>query len=194
MAAHNFTGGIGVGAWSYSGDLFRGYSGDWPGGTLRFYVQNDGDVYADGTYNSLKEPGGPGSNEYRTLDGMTSAEAWAEDFGRATLKDGKATVSVDLTFARTVNLAVEYHVYLTPVCSDLIVMAVTGKGPESFDVQGATLDGRASGCAFDYRIVAKQRGYEGQRLEKVDIPEPVEVDGEDGHAPGVAGPEPEGGR
>ncbi len=61
-------------------------------------------------------------------------------------------------------------------------------------MQGATLDGKPSGCAFDYRIVAKQRGHEDERLEKVDIPEPVEVDREDSHTPGVVGPEPEGAR
>ncbi len=79
------------------------------------------------TYNSFKDTGGDGSTEYRTLYGMTSAEAWTEDFGRATLKDGTATVTIDPIFAETVNLALEYHVYLTPICSDLIVMAVTGQ-------------------------------------------------------------------
>jgi hypothetical protein len=198
VAGHNsdyyYGTGVGVGAWSYGGDLFRGYSGDWPGGTLRFYVDNEGNVHAGGTYNSFKETGGPGSTEYRTLYGMTSAEAWTEDFGRATLNNGTATVSIDPTFARTVNLTLEYHVYLTPICRDLIVLAVTGQQPDSFTVQGATLDGKPSGCAFDYRIVAKQRGHEDERLEKVDIPEPVEVDREDSHAPGLVGPEPEGGR
>jgi len=198
VAGHNseyyYSTGVGVGAWSHGGDLFRGYSGDWPGGTLRFYVNNAGDVYADGGYNTFKDTGGPDTTEHRTLYGMASPEAWFEDFGSATLQDGKATVTIDPIFAKTVNLTLEYHVYLTPVCSELIVMAVTGKGPDSFTVQGATLDGKPSGCAFDYRIVAKQRGHEDQRLEKVDIPEPVEVDREDSHAPGVVGPEPEGGR
>lgn len=66
------------------------------------------------------------------------------------------------------------------MCSELIVLAVTGKGPDSFTVQGATLDGKPSTCAFDYRIVARQRGHEGRRLEKIDIPEPVEAQSESG--------------
>jgi hypothetical protein len=187
----NYYYGTGIGAWSYAGDLFQGYDGDWPGGTLRFYVNNAGDVYADGGYNTFKDTGGPDTTEHRTLYGMASPEAWFEDFGRATLNNGTATVSIDPTFAETVNLALEYHVYLTPICGDLIVLAVTGQRPDSFTVQGAALDGKASDCAFDYRIVAKQRGREDERLEQVDIPEPIEVDREEIDAPGAIGAESE---
>jgi len=175
VAGHHYWSGVGVGAWSYSGRLIEARSGDYPGGTLQFYVEADGDVFANGAYNTFKATGG---GEHRTLYGMTSAEAWAEDFGSAALKDGKATVTIDPIFARTVNLAVEYHVYLTPICTDLIIVGVTHKGPDSFTVQGATLDGKPSQCSFDYRIVAKQQGYETVRLEQVDIPVPVTVDKE----------------
>ena len=175
VAGHNYWAGVGVGAWSYSGRLIEARSGDYPLGTLQFYVEADGDVFANGTYNSFKATGDGG---HRTLYGMSSAEAWAEDFGSAALKDGRATVTIDPIFAQTVNLAVEYHVYLTPICSDLILIGVTQKGATSFTVQGATLDGKPSSCSFDYRIVAKQRGYEDQRLEEVDIPAPVVVEKE----------------
>ena len=62
--------------------------------------------------------------------------------------------------------------------SDLILIGVTRKGPTGFTVQGATLDGKPSACSFDYRIVAKQRGYETVRLEEVDIPAPEVVEKE----------------
>jgi hypothetical protein len=166
--------GVGVGAWSYNGNLVEAYAGDYPTGTLRFYIEQDGDVWADGTYNTFFETAG----EQRAVHAVQSPEAWFEDFGSAALKDGKATVTIDPIFAHTVNLAVEYHVYLTPICDDLILIGVTHKGPTSFTVQGATLDGKPSACSFDYRIVAKQRGYEDQRLELVDIPAPVVVDKE----------------
>ena len=176
VAGHNYWSGVGVGAWSYSGDIMRGYAGDYPSTTnLRFYLTNAGNMYVDGTYNTFKATG---DDEHRTLYGMTSAEAWAEDFGSAALKDGKATVTIDPVFAQTVNLAVEYHVYLTPLCQEAVLLFVTAKGPASFTVQGVTLDGKPSACSFDYRIVVKQRGYENQRLEEVEIPAPVVVDKE----------------
>jgi hypothetical protein len=175
VAGHNFWGGVGVGAWSYSGRLIEARSGDYPEGTLRFYVDATGNVYADGTYNTFKATG---DGEHRTLYGMTGAEAWAEDFGSAALKDGKATVTIEPIFAQTANLTVEYHVYLTPLCQEAVVLFVTDKGPASFTVQGVTLDGKPSACGFDYRIVAKQRGYETVRLEEVDIPAPVVVEKE----------------
>lgn len=178
VAGHAFFDGVGVGAWSYSGlDVIRAYDGDYPGGTLRFRVERQsGNVYADGTFITFKDIG---EAMPRTLYGMSSAEAWTEDFGSATLEEGKATVTIDPIFAKMVNLAVEYHVYLTPICDDLAVLAVTDKGPAGFSVQGATLDGTPSQCAFDYRIVAKQRGYENLRLEQMEIPPVVPVEREE---------------
>ena len=173
VAGHNYYGGVGVGAWSYGGNLIEARFGDYPGGSLRFYIDAAGNVYAFGTYNNF---GATGDGEHRTLYGMTSAEAWAEDFGSAALKGGKATVTIDPVFAQTVNLGVEYHVYLTPICDDLILIGVIQKGATSFTVQGATLDGKPSSCSFDYRIVAKQRGYEDLRLEEVEIPAAGEVE------------------
>jgi hypothetical protein len=172
VAGWNVYGGVGVGAWSDGGNLIEARSGDYPAGTLRFYVDQAGNVHYDGTlqpYAEMPTPDGAGV-EHRSLYGMASPEAWFEDFGSAALKGGKATVRIDPTFARTVNLEVDYHVYLTLVCDDLILLGVTDKGSTSFSVQGATLDGKPSTCSFDYRIVAKQRGYEDLRLEKVDLP------------------------
>jgi len=179
VAGHNYYSGVGVGAWSFSGNLIEAYAGDYPDkSTRRFYVDALGNVYADGTYNSFKQTGGSDGAEHRTLYGMTSAEAWAEDFGSAALEGGKATVTIDPVFAQTVNLAVEYHVYLTPLCQEAVLLFVTAKSPASFAVQGVTLDGEPSQCSFDYRIVAKQLGYEDLRLEQVEIPPPVEVEKE----------------
>ena len=44
MAGHNYYGDVGVGAWSYFGNLIEAYSGDYPGGTLRFYVDQAGNI------------------------------------------------------------------------------------------------------------------------------------------------------
>jgi len=166
VAGYNDGNGVGVGAWSFGGNLMEAYAGDYPSGTLRFYVEQDGDVWADGAFNSFVEAAG----EQRTVHAIQSPEAWLEDFGSAVLKDGKATVRIDPTFARTVNLAAEYHIYLTPLCQEAVLLFVTDKAAAAFTVQGVSLDGEPSACGFDYRIVAKRRGYEDQRLEKVDLP------------------------
>jgi len=53
VVGHHYWGGVGVGAWSYTGDLIRAYAGDYPNTTnLRFRVTNAGNVNADGTYTS----------------------------------------------------------------------------------------------------------------------------------------------
>ena len=58
----------------------------------------------------------------------------------------------------------EYHVFLTPrgECEGLYVGATTAS---SFDVH--ELHHGTSNIKFDYRIVAKRRGYENARLEDV---------------------------
>ena len=62
------------------------------------------------------------------------------------------------------NPGEDYHVFLTPrgECEGLYV-ADARSG--SFDVR--ELHHGSSSAAFDYRIVAKRRGYENKRLEEV---------------------------
>jgi hypothetical protein len=68
-------------------------------------------------------------------------------------------VRVDPVFGETVNTNREYHVFLTAngKCS----LYVAEKKSGFFKVK--RLNGSRS-CAFDYRIVAKRRGYENVRL------------------------------
>jgi hypothetical protein len=97
---------------------------------------------------------------------MQSTENWMEDFGSAALKNGAVTVSIDPAFAETVNTAADYHVFLTPNgdSKGLYVIAKTATGFEVREAGGGT-----SSLSFDYRIVAKRRGYEAERL--VDVTE-----------------------
>ena len=173
VAGYSGLSGVGVGAWSLGGNLIEAYDGDYPGGSLRFYVEQDGDVYADGTFSTFVEAAG----EQRAVHTVQSPEAWIEDFGSSTLVNGRAVVTIDPLFAQTVNLVVEYHVYLTPLCQDPVLLFVTAKGPANFTVRGVTLDSSPSACGFDYRIVAKQGDYEDLRLERVDIPKTAAAEG-----------------
>ncbi len=175
LAGWNYWAGVGVGAWSWSGDLIRAYGGEYPGGTLRFFVDQAGNVHYDGSmvpYVAIPSPRG-GTPSYVSLYGIAAAEAWYEDLGSSSLVSGKAKVSIDPLFAQTVNLTEDYQVQVTATCNEPVLLYVSEKTTTYFTVQGVRLDGKPSNCAFDYRISAKAVGYETVRLEAVDIPEPV---------------------
>src|SRR5580700_6869593 len=98
----------------------------------------------------------------RAMYAMQSPEVWFEDFGSSTLHNGSAHISLEPLFGGTVNSGVEYHVFLTPKgeCEGLYV---ANEGVEGFDVR--ELRHGTSSVAFDYRIVAKRKGYETMRME-----------------------------
>jgi hypothetical protein len=61
---------------------------------------------------------------------------------------------------------VDYHVFVTPLCQEPVLLYVTAKRATGFTVRGGTLDGQPAECAFDYRVAAKRLGYEDVRLEE----------------------------
>ncbi|HOV31383.1 MAG TPA: hypothetical protein PLX92_04680 [Anaerolineaceae bacterium] len=167
--------GVGLGAFSRYGYLIIAASGSFPNGTLRFYVDNTGNVRYAGTSGpmvAIPSPTG-GAPSYVSLYGLSAAEAWYEDLGSASLVSGKVNVSIDPLFAQTVTLSEDYQVQVTATCNEPVLLYVSEKTTTYFTVQGVRLDGKPSNCAFDYRISAKAVGYETVRLEAVDIPEPV---------------------
>jgi hypothetical protein len=105
----------------------------------------------------------------RTLYAVESPEVWFEDFGTGQLTNGEAVISLDPIFAETVNLAVDYHVFLTPLGD--CALYVKEKSPTSFTVRA--MGGQTCSIPFDYRIVAKRLGYEDVRLAEVTDTEPL---------------------
>jgi hypothetical protein len=93
-----------------------------------------------------------------------SAQPTVEDVGNAQLVRGIATVTLDPTFAATVDTSTPYHVFLTPD-GDTRGLFVAEKTPRGFIVR-ETQGGRST-LAFDYRIVATDRGQAGQRIKIV---------------------------
>jgi len=49
VLAHNYWGGVGLRAQSYAGNIIEGWSGDPPGGTLQFRIDNSGNMYTTGS-------------------------------------------------------------------------------------------------------------------------------------------------
>lgn len=169
LAGHHYWYGVGVGAWSYGGNLIEAYDGDYPGGDLEFYVDQSGWGWFNGGYGSFAggSPNPEGQDYF--LYGIQSPEVWFEDFGTATLTDGRAVVEIEPRFAQTVNLEEDYHVFLTPLggCSSLYV---ANKTPTSFEVREQGED--KANVAFDYRIVAKRVGYETLRMDPLPVEAP----------------------
>jgi hypothetical protein len=92
---------------------------------------------------------------------VEAPQNWFEDFGSGQLVAGSATITLEATFAQTVNTGTAYHVFLTPEgdCEGLYVANKTADGFEVHELRS----GR-SNVAFDYRILALRKGYEDVRL------------------------------
>jgi hypothetical protein len=121
-----------------------------------------GNFIATGTKSALVETASYGK---RQLYAVESPENWFEDFGGAQLIRGRATVKLDPIFAETVSTKDEYHVFLTPKgdCEGLYIASQTA---DSFEVR--ELRHGEDTIAFDYRVVAKRKGYERPRLTEIE--------------------------
>jgi len=149
------------------GGIFRTLEAVTPQGICG--IGGKGDLTCTGQVKTLATTGG-GTRTVETYS-MQSPENWMEDFGSGRLADGVAKIAIDPSFAETVSATEEYHVFLTPKgdCKGLYVIAETASG---FEVRES--GGGSSSLAFDYRIVAKRRGFEAQRL--VDVTEPLKAE------------------
>jgi hypothetical protein len=105
-----------------------------------------------------------GGSRRVALYAVESSESWFENVGSGQLVNGIALVTIEPTFAQTVNTAIEYHVFLTPK-GDCEGFYVTNETPTGFEVH--EMHGGHANVAFDYRIMARRRGYETIRLADV---------------------------
>jgi hypothetical protein len=92
---------------------------------------------------------------------VQAAENWMEDAGTSQLRSGAAVVQLDAQYALTVNTGLDYHVFLTPR-GDCKGLYVGNLSPTSFEVH--ELGGGTASIAFDYRIMARRKGFENVRL------------------------------
>jgi len=140
-----------------------------PAGTCG--IGGSGDLTCTGQVKTLATTNG-GERKVETY-AMQSPENWMEDFGSGMMQNGVAVVKIDPSFAETVSATAEYHVFLTPK-GDSKGLYVINETPESFEVRES--GGGTSSLSFDYRIVAKRRGYEAQRL--IDVTERYKAESE----------------
>lgn len=97
----------------------------------------------------------------RLMNAIESTYAVFEDFGTAiTDEKGYCSIELDPIFLETVNTDYPYQCFLTPLSDDLSArINISYKGKTAFSVIGTP------NTVFDWRIVARQRGYENTRME-----------------------------
>jgi hypothetical protein len=127
------------------------------GGTC--IINTSGDLSCSGSKSAVVPVDG-GSRKV-ALYAIEGPENWFEDAGSAHLSNGEAVVNLEGVFGQTVNTDIDYHVFLTPN-GDCKGLYVSQKTAASFVVR--ELGGGTSSIAFDYRIMAKRKGYENIRL------------------------------
>jgi len=120
-----------------------------------------GDLDCTGSINGAVVVGG---SRMVNMYAVEAADNWFEDAGSGQLANGSTTISLDQVFAQTVNGDVDYHVFLTPN-GDCEGLYVTKKGAQGFEVH--ELHGGHSNVAFDYRIMARRKGFEKVRMQDV---------------------------
>jgi hypothetical protein len=142
-----------------------------PGGGGRAAVF-DGTVLVNGPFTVV---GGPKSAGVKHPDGSVrrmycqeSPEPWFEDFGAATLQNGRAEITLDPEFDAVVK-GDDYLVFMTAE-GDCNGLFISRKGPHKFVVE--ELKGGKSTLQFSYRIVSRRRENVGKRLEKIDVKGP----------------------
>jgi hypothetical protein len=143
-----------------SGTLFTTLVAAAPDGVCGF--GSGGDMNCTGRVKALVSVG-DGERKVETY-AVQSPESWMEDFGSGELQRGVAVVKIDPGFAETVTADASYHVFITPN-GDSEGLYVINKTATSFEVRESK--GGTSSLSFDYRIVARRRGYEAQRLTDV---------------------------
>jgi hypothetical protein len=123
-----------------------------------------GSVTADGGFKTAQGArGGP----LREAVSPESTRATIEDTGTARLESGEGAVRFDPAFARTIDAARGYQVFLTPNGETRGWLYVTAKYEGGFIVREAE-HGRSS-VDFDYRVVAHPYGASDARLPRLNI-------------------------
>jgi hypothetical protein len=144
------------------GRSVRGWAGIFRGNV---FVQGNATVTGN---KSATVPHPDGST--RALYALESPDSWFEDFGRAELRGGHARVEIDPDYAALVKTNDDYHVFLTPE-GDSNGLFVSDRTASRFEVREQQ-QGTGS-LTFSYRIVARRKDVDAERLPAVDVPPPI---------------------
>jgi hypothetical protein len=160
----NATGYAGI--YGSNGSNPNAYSGYFNGGKGVYIA---GDYTATGTKSALV----PIGNEWRKLYCEESSEVYFTDYGSGTLTNGRAHIDLDPNFLQTVTIDATNPMRVFIEMNSETNGVYVAKGVTGFDVienAGGTSNGN-----FDYRIVAKRKGYEGVRMESAQPPQSLNL-------------------
>jgi hypothetical protein len=123
-----------------------------------------GDLGASGTKSAVVKT----SQGHRLLSVIESPEVWFEDFGEGQLLNGRAHIELDPLFLETVTINAQHPMKVFVQVEDENCRGTAVKrGITGFDV--IELNGGTSNSSFSYRVVAKRKGYETERLRETDV-------------------------
>ncbi len=134
-----------------------------------------GDVVVNGNFNVI---GGAknaavkiADGDYRGLHAEESTGAWFSDYGTAQLIDGRAIVALEEIYRKTVTINAEHPAQVFIQLNGETNGVYVVKHDTYFEV----IENRSgrSNVSFDWRVVAKRKGFENTRLPKIEIPAEV---------------------
>ncbi len=124
-------------------------------------------IYGDGTVASIMKT----RAGRRTLMASESPEAWIDDYGSGEIVNGKAHIDLDPLYLDCVTInekhPMKVFVQLTSPMSNQFYVK---KGTTGFDVIVTGEGAESVSATFDYRVVAKWKGYEHVRFEVAEEP------------------------
>lgn len=162
--------GIGTGLVNTSYGVFGqatqggAYSGYFTGG-LGLFV--NGDQMATGAKNAIVRLD---DGDWRKLYVEEAAEVYFNDHGSAQLENGRCFVQYEPLFRQTVTMTSEHAPMIFVQMNGETNGVYVEKTENGFWV--IENERGVSNARFDYRIMAKRKGYEDHRLEKTDGPSP----------------------
>jgi hypothetical protein len=147
----------GLYGYASGGATNHGVYGVASGGSANWGVYASGDMGCSGAKPAVvRTDGGP-----KAIYAMESPELWFEDFGTAVIYGGRAHVQVAPDFLQTVTIDADHpmRVFVTPKA--FLGAWWVEHGEAEFTLMATEAP---DGAAFDYRVLAKRRGYEDVRL------------------------------
>lgn len=162
------TGGAGIVGVATGGSL----SGLFNGGNG---VVINGPLVVNGSLNVTGAPKNAavkiGENDYRGLHAEESTGAWFSDYGTGHLTNGRASISIEEIYLKTVTINTEHPMKVFIQLNDETNGVYVIKHDRYFEV--IENSGGTSNATFDWRVVAKRKDFEDLRLPKIAIPAEV---------------------
>jgi len=188
QAAHFLSGGSGAAFTGYDTGLYVRANRTGNNSQKAIYAkQASGEIAyvnytaSDGTHYLIHGDGTVGSSVFTTKGRRAivtphSPEAWIDDYGSGEIVKGKGHVDLDPLYLDCVTISEQYPMKVfVQLTSPMTNQFYVKKGTTGFDVIVTGEGAESVSATFDWRVVAKWKGYEHIRFVKAEEPEKEEV-------------------